>query len=300
MAAPPQVRRMAWIASITKARRALSRPGWLSVLLLAALPVSGCGGGGKPSSPYGGPYYMGGDTRAILKSKADQKAAQFQEMNRKGWDSSTVAELKTGSKLFANSISWNRDSSNAPDAHQFQQYNYAVQGRRIFVAVWDPMGLRGICDSGSPPFAHMRVKRALMVNDYPETTTAIPSDSKQCILSDGKNAILDDSSKHFMLAHGPGTRITSYDPRTWTTTTVDYAGEIIVAVGDKTCSYTIDQNSGTYVPKAGVPSDRFKYLDAVAKLFAEKLGAYPAYEWNKITDLEKATAGNHPTAIDCG
>jgi hypothetical protein len=277
-----------------------SRLSWLSVPLLAALSISGCGGGGRSSSAYGGPYYVGGDTEAIFKPKADEKAAQFQEMNKKRWDSSKAVELSRGSKLFVTSLRWNRDNSNAPEARRFQQYNYAVQGRKIFVAVWDPRGKRGICNSGSPPFPHMKVKKDLMVNEYPETSTAIPRDTKKCILADGKHAVLDDSSKHFMLAHGPGTRITSYNPRTWATTTVDYAGEIVVAVDSKKCYYTINQNSGTYSPKAGIPSDRFKYLDAVAKLFAGAVGAYPAYEWDKKSDLEKPTDGKRTTAINCG
>lgn len=287
MTAPLQVRRIARAVIPT------------SLVLLAALPVSVSGGAPKPSSAYGGPYYIGGGTEAILASKADQKAAQFAEMNQRGWDSSVVAEVKTGSRLFIRSIRWNRDSSNAPDANRFQQYNYVVQDRRIFVAVWDPTGQRGICNAGVAPFAGMTIKRGVMDNTYPETTTTPPGDAAPCILADGTNAILDDSSKHYMLAHGPGTRISSYDPGTWTNTTVGYAGEILVTVGAKRCSYTINQNSGTYVPHAGTPSRPFKYLDAVARLFATKIGTYPSYEINKSTGLEKPGASGRRVTIQC-
>jgi hypothetical protein len=231
---------------------------------------------------------------------ADEKAAQFQEMNRRAWNSTIVQELTRGSNLFVTSIKWNRDESNAPKADQFQRYNYVVQGDKIFVAVWTTDEAQDVCNSGLPPFARIKVKKSIMVNFYPEKTTDKPTDTRECILDDGETGVLDASSKHFMIAQGPTSTIKTYDAMTWSKTTVDYAGEILVTVAKSKCFYTINQGSGTYRPRAGVRFQGFRYLDKVAALFAHKIDdVYPEYKWDTVSDLEKPSDGKQTVTLNC-
>lgn len=145
----------------------------------------------------------------------------------------------------------------------------------------------------------MQVEQGVMVNFYPESTTDKPTDTSECITADGTSGVMDALSKHFMIAQGAGERVSDYNATTWPRTTVDYAGEILVTVGPSSCTYTISQGSGTYVPQAGVPSDRFRYIDRVARLFDTAVGTYPVDEVDKESGLDKSTVDPRPTTLDC-
>jgi hypothetical protein len=275
-------------------RLILSRPGSIVALLLAALSISGCDCNPN-SSPYGGPYHIGGDTGKIDPIMANNKNAEFAAFKNKGWDSSEVKKLdgsnpSSNKAFFEDSIKSN-SLSNVPDAKKFQRYNYVVKGEIIYVAVWrnKESSLNDICHPGMPyPTQKMIIRPNTMVNFYPESKPESKyeksdSDIAACastIGNDKGTRVLDAHSKHFMLAQGPGSTISDYDlAKHWENTTIDYAGEIMVFLESPPCYYGINNQSGTYAPKTG-PSGKdkdFEYLKKVMERFKVIFGVAPAF-----------------------
>jgi hypothetical protein len=255
-----------------------SRLGSIILLLLAFLSVSGC-------NPYGGPYYIGGDTKYVDEIMANNKNAEFTAFKNKLWKSSKVAKLVP--LLFKNSIIAN-SKSKVPDADKIQQYNYVIKGNDILVAVWDGDidSLNQICEPGLP-YPPMTIQSNTMVNFYPESNKQFSSDPN-CISTLGNNretGVLDAHSKHFLLVQGVGTKISDYDyTKSWEKKTVDYAGEIVVVLKASSCYYRINGGSGTYKPKAGRSNNDFEYLQKVAELFAKETGVSPEFAWRTDPD----------------
>lgn len=265
-------------------------------LALLAILTSCCNSSGN-TSPYGGPYYIGGVTKKD--DMAIAKNAEFIAFNNRKWNSSKVMELKDQNS-FEKSIKLN-SSSGVPYASEFQRYNYVIKDKKIFVAVWDgAKDLDDICNSGMP-YRGMNIKPDEMVNFYPESIGHPPT-NLDCISTAGntKTGVLDAHSKHFMLVQGEGTTISKhyFD---WENKTVDYAGEIIVYLTASPCHYVINQGSGTYRPKAGIQDkDDFGNLEAVAQFFGEQIKVSPKSLWRTDTEARiPFTGSSHPQQLSC-
>jgi hypothetical protein len=281
------------------------RPGW-GWILVSALLQCGC----ATQSEYGGPY-------PIAKGALADKIAEFDTLRgaRIGWDASKVAVLSRS--LFEDSIRANRQSG-APQAAEYQRYNYVVKDGRIRVAVWTTSGsLEDVCKQAprlASAYLGARVQSATMINFFPEEA-ALPSPSgppramqRACesTTPSGRTVgVLDAHSKHFMLVQKPDTRLDDYrnSGAAWAKEEVDYAGEIIVDV--RRCYYLINQGSGTYRPPGGRDGD-FRYLLAAARLFEEVLGVAPAGVWDvstpRLMPITAVTPTNPPfaAALNCG
>ncbi len=250
-------------------------------------------------------------TKAVL-----EKLAEFEAFRALNWNHSRVVVLTD--KLLSDSLMANAHS-NLPYADEFQRYNYVVQevnGKsQILVATWALIGdenLGSIC--GRTQFNNIYVSAHIfdsqMVNFFPEDTS-LPSDgfpSPRTRLFACKTdlaflnkeiggvefttlgadeiskprGILDAHGKHYFLAQGVGKK--PYPPlnngtHPWATTTIDYAGEIIVDV--KYCRYFVNQGSGTYRPSPGQTS--VEYLLRIAQIFRDNLGTPPVLVWAPAT-----------------
>ncbi len=265
--------------------------------LLATLLISGCD---DNSSPYGGPYYLGGDTKNFDRTIANNKDAEFVTFKyAKGWNSSKVAIL-TG-QLFNHSIEIN-STSGAPDADQFQKYNYVIKGNEIRVAVWNDTdnNLKNICKPGLPYLMNHPSDKT-MVNFYPEDEikklSEIGNSANKCRAIVGTKGVrvLDAHSKHFMLAQGKGTTISDYEAtKKWEDKTVDYAGEIFVVINGTSCFYGLNQGSGTYQPASGRSKGDIDYLTAVAKFFESNIHISPSFVWDTNTQVQSFLPVTYP------
>ena len=129
-----------------------------------------------------------------------------------------------------------------------------------------------------------------MVNWFPEDEYEDLADPQSpCWLNRSKNdGLLDAISKHFMLAQGPGEDIHKFTEG-WEDTEVRYAGELTVDVVE--CTYTVNNNSGTYKPK-------LEGLADAAKHFAKEIDVGPMWYVDFVYDEDGDLTRTDPTRTD--
>jgi hypothetical protein len=254
-----------------------------SVLLV--LLVAACGGGGGDNScgengdGFGGPYPKEGNE--ISQPKKDA----FGTYQARGFTFSQATVLENVEHL-QQSVSKNLSS---PYGVTGQLYNYVISlDCTIVVAEWidevsddDELALTtGKCPGGQNFIPG--ISEGTMVNFFPEDLggqlRAVNDDARRspCWLGplsgdrpserlDRVNGLLDALSKHFMLAQVQieNATINDFDGSTWPNAKIAYAGEIVV--NPSSCTFSLNNNSGTYKPGAS-------HLPDVVEFFLAKLG----------------------------
>ena len=126
-----------------------------------------------------------------------------------------------------------------------------------------------------------------MINFWPEDELENPKKVPICWLKDDNNKkpILDAMSKHFILAQGPGEKtirqmkLGEDEGVPAAARSIAYGGEIVVDLN--TCTYTINNGSGTYQPVAHdadlIDGEFPSYLNTIAERIGEKVAVVPAY-----------------------
>lgn len=244
--------------------------GMLGVLILLA----GCGD--DLDDKYGKPYKIN-PTEEVKKVEIYTRLAGPVK-------SSLSLTVELDKVLLKESIDWHKD--NSPYGESYQTYNYVINEKEmIIVARWieqptpQPVNINTIanaCKTTGTDNAKKELTNTaqFMVNFYPGD----PQNKElSVLLCGGRENILDELTKHFMLAQGLGVKSSDYD-ESWRGSSVRYAGEILIDVAK--CVYTINNGSGTYRPYAGVDKqdkEDNKYIKNVVTLFNNEVGSDPAY-----------------------
>ncbi len=255
---------------------------------------------------FGGPYSFGGEREGMVKIDFERdKKEDFQRYHNAGLFFSEAAELT--SSLFEEWVKENlpveeklpvednlpveENLVRKPYGDKRQQYNYVVDTEgRILVGKWKDnvdTDLKEVLDDEKrcPGMPDFRPHTQGMINWFPEESKNGLSPCWLAGLAGNeagikKDGLLDAISKHLMLAQGEGNSIDKLfddDKSLWEEWTdesvkVAYAGEIIVDLDS--CTYSLNNNSGTYTPKReGLPD--------VAEYFADKIGVAPFSYFDK-------------------
>jgi len=236
---------------------------------------------GSHASRFGGPYPCQ-DVRETLNRFAAYEVA--------GLDHVKVCELTCD--LFRKSIEANlkrADKLGLPDSvRRFQRYNFVIDHQgRLLVAVWTDdekllknvekrHGIKWLADDRSG------VKGAMvdfgLENQFAPTDEKLPTGTTAYIDVPGSASadqvgILGASSEHFRIVQeGNG----QFDPATWMSRTVAYAGELIVdtaaknSAGDPAHYFYLNNASPAYLPDG-------HYLRTVAHYVRKELTIAPRY-----------------------
>ena len=286
------------------------------ILLALLFAVSACDdddddpANGTPAGDFGVPYPFGGRDRMDFEEKKKEDFRCYEELRL-----SLSQAVELDDNLFEGSIRANKEFPDRTDGQKYdtQKYNYVIDTNgNIFVAQWNVddieaalnaawdkaksevdaedkcKGRQCLEDGGfTPQVSNMKV----MVNLFPEDEQADPRISP-CWLDrdkkDGGPGLLDAISKHLMLAQGvndagEGATIGDFKVNEWATKTegdwmqakVRYAGELTVDV--VRCTYTVNNDSGTYKPK-------LEGLAGAAKHFANEIDVGPIMYVNIVFD----------------
>ena len=248
-----------------------------------------------PGCGLGGPHDFKAD---------DSKVASFKNYDEWKLYFSKGVPLEEGSQegvpleehLFERSVK--SDQQNVANGDTFLKYNYVVSTDdcEIYVAIWTSTEsyiqehlLRPETD-GEPKcysdsvLSRLYVEPLHMINIWPEDKEN-PTRWSPCWLGEGKkDGILDAMSKHFILVQEPGSQtiknmVFEENGESTKKRSVAYGGEIVVDLN--TCTYTINNGSGTYQPVAHdadlIDGEFPSYLNTIAERIGEKVAVVPAY-----------------------
>ena len=261
-------------------------------ILLVFFLASSCGTDeGFDEKQFRGPYELGhGLSQSAKDEKTKKKIDDITMLVGKNLFLSKTTRLNKETSLLKDSI----ENSSFPYGDKQQKYNYVINlDGEIIVAGWDPdVDFRNvvldvaICPGGTD-FPLQSPQR--MINWFPESSA---NGQSPCWLDTiRKDGLLDAISKHFLLAQGVDRTIRNFNPgmpSEWTDTKVSYAGELIVDLDS--CTYSLNNNSGTYLPVGDE-------LKKVAEYFAEEIGVGPFSYVNyyKDTNSSKIQSEIHST-----
>ncbi len=268
-------------------------------LLVVVIVLVDDNNSGFSDDQFGGPYPF-----APTGERAEKKRVDFECYMELGLSLSQAVKLDDD--LFERSIRANDESPDRTDAEKYdtQKYNYAINERgEIIVAKWENTSLvhdkevsancrdRRCNEKSRRDFDLDKDLGGIMINWFPEAKAAVPKQSPCWLTSPNKDGLLDAISKHFMLAQGYRFTIDDFDWNDWKDkkrVKVAYAGEITVDL--VSCTYSLNNNSGTYGPEGGE-------LKSVAKHFANEIHVRPIKYFNFIFENGKLKS-MVPTSTD--
>jgi len=266
------------------------------VLFLGALTLLLCCPEDDRTSP--GAASVAPPSLTVVPTIVGRKVAEFGLLRDQGVTYSATAGLSKD--LLERSI---RENRTFPSGNDYQRYTYAIKEddpTRIIVAIWNHRLLDianpTVCAGVDQEFDGVALPNGAMVNFFPEKGYRPGVDSPERVSpcwiarADGSTmGLLDALNKHFLLAQDSPfvhVRVEDYEPDSWKSVRVLYAGEIIVNVRE--CYYMISNRSGTFAPDAGTDDDPFANLNYVAATFASVLGGVPPlYLWGGDAELSR-------------
>lgn len=232
------------------------------------------------ASRFGGPYPC---------QQVRKKLNNFAAYEQVGLDYVEVCDLTCD--LLRKSVEANQKRAAKlklpASVQRFQRYNYVINNEgRLLVAVWtkDVDKLADIQKRHGVKYIS-DVKGAMVdfgaEEQFDPTDDKLPAGTTAEVSVPGARTaksvgLFDASSKHFRIVQGNDA---DFSPETWMTSTVAYAGELIVdttaknAAGEPDACFYLNNGSGTYQPDA-------HYLRTVGRYVKEKLTIAPRYLQN--------------------